>query len=386
MDSTSPKEAVGIEQRQDRWQSNSRAGRRSSTKRHTSWVSHKSHNKRKSKSKNKKAKKGKAKSSTRSLTRSQAIWAARAPKRIVPKTRRPSQQVFWSMVQTETGEQVIVTELTDASTATSTDISTDSRPCPCPDETDLQSVPVNNPLDVASPVLFPGALDGVLPRTDLAGAHNCGGHLHILDIDYWHSSLCRDCNKYNIPVGELHILPCGHYLCLRCLNKKAASVAQSIYDADVWEKVQQALHDTAFAESFYNYDDDYDGRPMYGRQQGPGPNSRQYDPPWAALQAVGMLCCGMDARLDHFLGCLDPAVSTAYWIAYAAVRVQQPEDLRSRCGWPDCRRQLVPANHFVRHDQLQYAFCLSCGGTSLIKDREGSTIPARAWQEDEEST
>ncbi|KIH86511.1 hypothetical protein SPBR_08536 [Sporothrix brasiliensis 5110] len=383
MDSTSPKEAVTIAQRRGRGRSNHRAGTWSSTsKRHTaytSWASHKSHAKRKNKSK--RATKSRAKASTRSLTRSQAIWAARAAKRTGPKTRRTSQRGFRSITQTETRDQVVVARLTDASTATSTDTSTDSSPCS--DQTDLLSVPVNNPLDVNSPVLFPAALDGVLPRTDLTGAHNCGGHLHILDIDDWHSSPCRDCSKYDISVGELHMLPCGHYLCLRCLNKKAASVAQSIYDAGVWAKVQQALRDAAFAEAFYDYD--YDGRPMYGQQQGPGPKNRWYDPPMAALEAVGMLCCGMDARLDHFLGCMDPAVSTAYWIAYAAVRVQQPEDLRSRCGWADCRRQLVPASHFVRRDQLAYAFCLSCGGTSLIKDRDGSTIPARAWQEDEES-
>lgn len=272
-----------------------------------------------------------------SKSRSQAIWAPKFARLVALKARGITQRITRSMAQKE---------------AEANALSQDGTPSPPPD---LMNIPVDHPLD--SPDLFPTILDRVIPRIDLCGPHNCGSHRRVVGVLTLPSPPCRDCKVAGLPIGALHTLPCGHVLCLPCLSKQAAAIANGIYDAHVWDNIMQALHDDAYESTYYDYDGLPHGKPI--------------------LQAAGMLCCGRDARLDRYLDCLDPAIATSYWIAHQVVR-SAPDELRSHCGWPDCRRQLVPACEF-RRDSCAFCYCPCCGGTSLVRPMDGTAVPARSW-------
>ncbi|KAL1902506.1 hypothetical protein Sste5346_001487 [Sporothrix stenoceras] len=222
-------------------------------------------------------------------------------------------------------------EAEEASTDTTPESSRDGTPDDI-SEIDLNAIPVNHSQD--SPGLFPSILSKVVPRTDLAGKHNCGKHERV--------SALPGFKKAGLPLGELHTLSCGHVLCQPCLESKALSIARGVYDADIWSNFLDAPHKEEYAETFY----DYDGLP-----HGEGP-------PKSALKALDMLCCGLDSRLDRYIKYMDQDVAIQYWVAHQAVRTTDTDNLRSQYGWPDCQRQ------------RRY---------SLIKPIDGSTVPSRPW-------
>ncbi|KAK0701589.1 hypothetical protein B0T26DRAFT_865373 [Lasiosphaeria miniovina] len=232
-----------------------------------------------------------------------------------------------------------------------------------------RSQPERDGIDMDEPFPPPAALRRKIPNFQGHGPQNCGDHHHrimssIAETRYKahfpFSSMtwtCVGCLGDYCPIN-LHDLPCGHFFCLNCLNHRIKVLPSRL---GIYTK---QLNDT-MAEMVALED-----QPR--RKRMPATQRREVEQTYSRLKFkllhyAGLECCGMDTKLNRFVGCLSPGASRTYWLCSHWL-FDRPHERRS-CAWPDCEQYIPVLCRWELRPSLgggdgQRYYCVQCRANS----------------------
>ncbi|KAK3325079.1 hypothetical protein B0H66DRAFT_529131 [Apodospora peruviana] len=159
----------------------------------------------------------------------------------------------------------------------------------------------DNPTNNSNPAAAPYIQSRIIPQLLSNGKHNYGNHQQHLSIPLGARIVsgvnCIVCKRGDWYRAALHILPCGHALCLDCLEDKVDTICTLIH-----------LDHAAIAEQ---------GKGMVCRHECSStqqPNDVRA--PSVRAQVFDLIelgCCVQDMQLEKFASCMSPDASTMLW-------------------------------------------------------------------------
>ncbi|KAJ4294718.1 hypothetical protein N0V88_004952 [Collariella sp. IMI 366227] len=116
---------------------------------------------------------------------------------------------------------------------------------------------------------------------------------------------CSTCHR-RAGLSEMHDLPCGHMLCRDCVVAAARLVKRSI------ERNIKQIEDAR--KKLVEIDAALQGESGVEAREKKMLIRRHAQLQKNVMKLAGLTCCGMNSRLDQFLGCLRPEMSRELWL------------------------------------------------------------------------
>ena len=150
----------------------------------------------------------------------------------------------------------------------------------------------------------------------------------------------------------MHVLACGHALCIHCL----ASAVESIYKCMMGETqfinshlnasldaTRDANRRTTTQAAYFDFLD------LAEREK------------FKAWDTAGFVCCGIISGIWEYLHCLEPVLAKHVWLSFYYILTSKQS--RLTCGWPDCG-MWVPSVCLWETEWEMRWHCVLCGGNS----------------------
>lgn len=206
---------------------------------------------------------------------------------------------------------------------------------------------------VDPPFLPPVEVQIHMPDFSHCKPHECGQH-HCRDKG---TIQCRNCNS-NTELGISHKLPCGHSLCLDCLQATAVNAHQCLYDKPTRDGILlllSILHRRLRAMPSLQNEEARDST-----------RNGLEDLKIRIQRRLGLTCCNQLMDLSKHIPCLGEEQARRLLIVQWFVNVA-PELSDYRCGWPDCGEFIPAFSYWVNKDGHERWRCIVCGGNSMMQ-------------------
>ncbi|KAK3391186.1 hypothetical protein B0H63DRAFT_520380 [Podospora didyma] len=179
--------------------------------------------------------------------------------------------------------------------------------------------------------------------------------------------VCSDCVGIYQPM-DLHDLPCGHMLCLPCLEERAREVPNML--GKYQYQLNRALTQKYSIESKLQQHDQYPTSSRRTLSESQPSLLRKLAEAEQSLSVFsGRACCGINMELfRRFARCLTPETARQLWLAEQWLD-DHPDD-RHACGWPDCEAYVPPCcvyelpAYMGGNGDGQRWWCVRCEGNS----------------------